>query len=171
MPHPPNFAIRIARPSDVEAIGALLRASFASLLARSYERSVLDLALPHMTRAHPTLLASGTYYVAERDPEKPVGCGGWTLARPDGGEIVAGEAHIRHFATHPLCTRQGVATALLAQCFADARRHGIGKLHCFATLNAEPFYRANGFATVGPTAVPIGPSLAFPAILMTRVLR
>jgi hypothetical protein len=39
-------------------------------------------------------------------------------------------------------------------------------MHCFSTLNAEPFYRASGFDAVGLIDVPMGPSLTFPGVLM-----
>jgi hypothetical protein len=125
-----------------------------------------------MTRANSALLTSGTYCVAERQPSNSnsnsIGCGGWTTVCPGSEEIIEGEAHIRHFAIHPEWVRRGIGTSLLTRCFSDARRLGIRKLHCFSTLNAELFYRASGFDTVGPIDVPMGPSLTFPGVLMTR---
>jgi N-acetylglutamate synthase-like GNAT family acetyltransferase len=162
--------IRVAGAADSDAVSALLTASYSSLLADRYDSDALDRALPLMTRANPKLLASGTYYVAEGQPGHLVGCGGWTTARPGDGEIIEGEAHIRHFATHPEWARRGVGTSLLVRCLSDARRVGIRKLHCCSTLNAERFYRASGFDTVGPIDVPLRPSLTFPGILMSREL-
>jgi GNAT superfamily N-acetyltransferase len=162
--------IRIARPSDSEAVSALLAASYSNLLTACYDSDTLNRALPFMTRANPALLRSGTYYVAERGPGNLVGCGGWTTARPGSGEIIEGEAHIRHFATHPEWVGRGVGSSLLARCFSDARTLGIRKLHCFSTLNAERFYRASGFETIGPIGVPMGRSLIFPSVLMSRKL-
>jgi Acetyltransferase (GNAT) domain len=66
--------------------------------------------------------------------------------------------------------RRGVGTTLLARCFSDALQLGIGKLHCYSTLNAEQFYQASGFETIGLIDVPMGPSLMFPAVLMSRKL-
>jgi len=132
---------------------------------------MLRSALPHMITANPKLLASGTYYVAEAEQGNLVGCGGWTVARPGSGEIVEGEGHIRHFATHPNLVRRGVGANLLARCFSTARHHSIRKLYCFSTLGAERFYEAFGFKRIGPIEVPMGQSLMFPAILMTANLR
>jgi GNAT superfamily N-acetyltransferase len=126
-----THSIRIAKPSDSDAVSALLEASYSTLLAARYDHEMLGRALPLMTRANPTLLASGTYYIAESDQGNLVGCGGWTTARPGGGEIIEGEAHIRHFATHPEWVGRGIGTSLLARCFSDARPLGIRKLHCF----------------------------------------
>ena len=162
-----TFSIRIAIPSDSDAVSALLVASYSTLLAPCYNSDMLAGALSHLTKANPTLLACGTYYVADTEPGNLVGCGGWTAAKPGSGEITEGEAHIRHFATHPEWTRCGIGSALLARCVSDARSAGVRKLHCFSTLNAERFYRAAGFETVGPIDVPMGPSMTFPAILMS----
>src|SRR5258705_345599 len=80
------------------------------------------------------------------------------------------EAPIRHFATHPEWVRRGVGTSLLARCISDARPLGIHKLHCLSTLNAERFYQASGFDPVGPIDVPMGPTLTFPGVLLSREL-
>jgi len=165
-----TFSIRIATPTDSDAVSALLVASYSTLLAACYDSDTLAGALPYLTNANPTLLACGTYYVAERESGSLVGCGGWTAAKPGSGEITKGEAHIRHFATHPEWARCGIGSALLARCVSDARSVGVRKLHCFSTLNAERFYRAAGFETVEPIDVPMGPSMTFPAILMSREL-
>lgn len=161
-----SFLIRIANPGDSEAVSVLLVASYSSLLAARYDCDLLSRALPHFTKANPALLACATYYVAEREPGNLVGCGGWTTAKPGSGEIREGEAHIRHFATHPEWTRQGIGSALLTRCINDARSFGIRKLHCLSTLNAESFYRAAGFETVGPIDVQLGTSMTFPGVLM-----
>jgi GNAT superfamily N-acetyltransferase len=163
--------IRTASPVDANAVSILLDISYSHLLAGSYDGNLLELALPYMIKANPALLASGTYYVAEGEPGTLVGCGGWTPAKPGSGEIVEGEAHIRHFAVHPDWIKRGIGTALLTRCITDASLVGIHKLHCFSTLNAEPFYRASGFRTVGLIDVPMGPTIAFPAVLMERNIR
>ena len=77
-----------------------------------------------------------------------------------------GEAHIRHFATHPDWQRQGIGAALLTRCFHDAKSAGIHTLHCYSTLNAEPFYHTHGFRAVEAINVPMGANIFFPAVLM-----
>jgi GNAT superfamily N-acetyltransferase len=167
----PSYSIRIAVPSDSDAVSTLIVASYSILLPAHYSSDTLSRALPYMSSANPILLASGTYYVAETEPGDLVGCGGWTAARPGSGEIVEGEAHIRHFATHPEWLRRGVGSHLLSRCFSDARRLGIRKLHCFSTLGAERFYEALGFDRIEPIEVPMGPGpVMVPAVLMSREL-
>jgi GNAT superfamily N-acetyltransferase len=163
-------SIRVARPSDSDAVGALLVASYSSLLAAHYDSDALGRALPFLTRANPALLASGSYYVAEAAGGNVVGCGGWTAAWPGSAEIVEGEAHIRHFATHPAWVGRGVGTSLLARSLGEARLSGIRRLHCHSTFGAERFYRASGFETVGPIDVPLGSGVTLAGILMRREL-
>lgn len=164
-----THSIRVAKPGDFEAVSRLLLASYSTLLTNHYDADLLKIALPFMTRANPDLLASGTWYVAESKAETLVGCGGWSRARPDTGETVPGEGHVRHFATHPEWLGRGIGTSLLARCFKDAQPL-IHTLHCFSTLSAEPFYRACGFETIGPIEVPMGSTVKFPAMLMKRHL-
>jgi len=163
-----QVVLRTASPMDRDAVSILLEISYSHLLRGSYDSNTLELALPYMVKANPMLLASGTYYVAEAEPGTLVGCGGWTPEKPGSGEIVEGEAHIRHFAVHPDWIKRGIGTALLTRCIADTRLVGIHKLHCFSTLNAEPFYRASGFRTIGLIDVRMGPTIAFPTVLMQR---
>ncbi len=162
-------SIRVARPTDFEAVSALLLASYSTLLAGHYDRDMLDMALPFMTRANTTLLGSGTYYVAESKTGALLGCGGWSMARPGSGETIEGEGHVRHFATHPEWVERGIGASLLARCFVDARPL-IRRLSCFSTLNGVPFYRACSFEAIGPIEGAMGPTLNFPAILMRREL-
>jgi GNAT superfamily N-acetyltransferase len=164
------YSIRVAALSDSDAVSALLVASYSSLLTAHYSSDTLGGALPFMTRANPKLLASGTYYVAEKELGCLIGCGGWTIDRPRGGQTIEGEAHIRHFATHPGWVGRRVGSSLLGRCISDARVRGIRKLHCFSTLTAEGFYRASGFEAIGPIDVPMGSCLAFPGVLMIRKL-
>jgi ribosomal protein S18 acetylase RimI-like enzyme len=160
--------IRISQPTDFDAAGALLVASYTKLLSSGYSSEILGRALPHITRPKPELLACGTYYVAETDQSKVVGCGGWTPEEPGSGKVVDGEAHIRHFAVHPESVQRGIGASLLLRCFRDARSAGIRKLYCISTLNAVHFYQAFDFHRVGPIDVPLEPGFLFPCVLMRR---
>jgi GNAT superfamily N-acetyltransferase len=133
---PDDYRIRVATPEDAAAVGELLAACYPVLMRDSYEPAVLAAALPMMTRAHPGLLASGTYHVAEAPDGRLVGCGGWTPERPDIGAIEPGVAHIRHFATHPDWIGRGVGRAICDRCISEARNFGASRLECFSSLNA-----------------------------------
>jgi N-acetylglutamate synthase-like GNAT family acetyltransferase len=166
----PDHFVRVATPADFDAVGTLLSMSYPKLLADHYDRDTLIRALPILTKPNPTLLASGTYYVAESAPGHLVGCGGWATKGPRSDVVVEREAHIRHFATHPAWVQRGIATSLLDRCFSDARLSGVRKLHCISSLNAEAFYRAHGFDTVEPIDLPLEPGLTIRCVLMSSEL-
>jgi GNAT superfamily N-acetyltransferase len=165
-----EYSLRAATPGDGEAVSALLEASYPQLLAPDYDARLLAAALPLMTRANPRLLASGTYYVAEARGDAVVGCGGWSVEAPGGGDSKPGTAHIRHFATHPEWTRRGIGRALLKRCLEEARAQGVGNLECLSTLTAEAFYHSAGFVTVGPVDVPMSPTVGLPSVRMRLLL-
>ncbi len=165
-----RFALRVAEPGDLAAVGALLEASYPALLAEGYEPEVLARALPLIVKANPKLLASGTYYAAETAEGRLIACGGWTKERPGTGSVVEGEAHIRHFATHPEWVRCGAASALLGRCIQDATAAGIEMLECYSTLVAVAFYQASQFVAVRPIDLELTPGVSFPGLLMRRQL-
>src|SRR6266852_2166089 len=95
----PTYLIRIAKPSDSDAVSAVLAASYSSSLTACYDRDTLNRALPFMTKANPALLRSGTYYVAERGPGSLVG---WEDGRQRGREAERSLKGKRTSATLPL---------------------------------------------------------------------
>jgi GNAT superfamily N-acetyltransferase len=161
---PDGFMIRPATPEDAEADTNLLAAAYPMLLAPSYEAELLARALPLMTRANPALLRSGAYYLALSPAGEVVGCGGWTLQRPGAPEEPVDPAlgHIRHFGTHPNGSRRGIARALMNGCAMEALAASVHRFECYATLSAEPFYRALGFDTVALISVRLSDDVAFP---------
>jgi GNAT superfamily N-acetyltransferase len=160
------FTIRVAGPDDADAVTEVLTASYPVLMDGAYDMATLAAALPHMVRANPTLLASGTYYLAETADGTAVGCGGWTHERPGTGEREDGLAHIRHFATRPDRTGQGIGRALFEICVGAATGEGVHRFEVYASLNAEGFYRALGFETIEPLDIPMGNGAVFPSLRM-----
>jgi GNAT superfamily N-acetyltransferase len=162
------FMVRVAKPNDADAVGAVLRASYPTLMASGYPPDSLARAVPLMVRANPALLRCGTYYLAQGPDGVATGCGGWTFERPGAVDepLDRSLGHIRHFATHPNWLRQGIGRALFERCAADARAAGVRWFECYSSLVAEPFYGALGFVTVEPITIDMGPGLAFPSIRM-----
>ena len=160
--------LRVTTEDDGELIGTLLRQSYPVLMRAAYPDSLLRLALPLMTRANPALLTSGTYYVATDEAGRAIGCGGWTLERPGSGELSEGLAHVRHFATHPECTGQGIGRAVYNRCEEHARSAGANRFECYSSLNAEGFYRAIGFSAHERFEATMGPDVRVPAVLMKK---
>ncbi|MFZ5710713.1 MAG: GNAT family N-acetyltransferase [Pseudomonadota bacterium] len=162
-----TLTIRRTTLADLAAVDALFASSYARLLARDYPPSVVVTALPILARAQPHLLASGRYYVAEDADGRILGAGGWSGARFGWS---AGRAEVRHLVTDWRMTRRGIASALMAHVFAEARRAGAVGMGCLATRTAVPFYLSAGFRPVGPVSVPLRPGIDFPAVRMDRAL-
>jgi N-acetylglutamate synthase-like GNAT family acetyltransferase len=161
--------LRIASAADERAVSALLAKAYSALMRSAYDPDVIASALPVITRANPSLLTSGTYYLGTLDGEI-VGCGGWTRERPGTGEIVPGLAHIRHFATDPRHCRRGIGKLIYSKCEHHARSAGVQRFECYASLNAAPFYAALGFRTVRHMSLPLVQSLEVPCQVMARTI-
>lgn len=160
--------VRPATPEDAPAVAAILAASYPLLMRGPYPDDLLARTLPGMTRPNPTLLASGTYYLAEAGDGVFAACGGWSANAPGSDVRQPGIAHIRHFATHPAWTSRGVGRMLYDRCEQDARSAGFERFTCYSSLNGEPFYAAMGFRRLRRIDVPMGDGIRFPSILMTR---
>jgi GNAT superfamily N-acetyltransferase len=161
---------RVATTDDHFLVSELLGISYPALMSASYDSKVLAAALPFMTKANPSLLKSGAYYLALAADGQAIGCGGWSFERPGGNEITRPLAHIRHFGTHPAWTRRGIGRELFSQCKASALLAGAEQFECLASLNAESFYKSLGFITIRHAQVAMGPYVKFPAAVMSLTL-
>lgn len=162
--------IRPAKRADLAAIDELLSRSYPALLKRDYPPSVLVTAIPLISRANPSLVSSGTYFVVEEGGGEILGAGGWTPGAPPGGTSQKRVGHIRHVVTDHRQIRKGIGRKLMAHIVSDAASTGIKQLECFSTLTAEPFYVACGFRTLGPMSVTLRKGIDFPAVHMRRFL-
>jgi GNAT superfamily N-acetyltransferase len=157
---------RLAALSDETAVSALLLASYTGLMAKDYDPAVLAAALPHMVRANPSLLASGTFYVVEGPASSIIACGGWTRAAPGTARQTADLAHLRHFATHPNFARQGVGRLIYHRCAEAAELAGITRFQAYSSLTAVSFYASVGLAFVRSFDLRFGADVTLPAVLM-----
>ncbi len=154
-----SLTLRLARPDDLGAVDALLARSYPRLLRPDYPPSIMVTLVPLIARARPELLASGRYFVVEDLDGRVVGAGGYSLS----GQALR---QVRHVATDPAATRQGIGRRLMAAVFEAARAEGVQHLDCLSTRTAVPFYASVGFTVLGPVEVPIIPALSFPAVRM-----
>lgn len=171
-----QWTIRPATLDDRENVNSLLRASYSNLLMNDYESDTLTKALPLIASAREALLTCGTWYVVHppNQPDTLVGCGGWTLEQPaqtDGSLPAA--AHLRHFATDPTVTRQGVASTIWKRTWKDIS-DTLGSdttLEVYSSITGVSFYASLGFETIQNTKVtlPTGDGgCDFPCVLMRR---
>src|SRR5438874_4708400 len=73
--------IRMAVPTDIAALHALIEASVRGLMPQGYTSDQLEGALGTLLGVDTQLIADGTYFVAEavlNDNSMLVGCGGWS---------------------------------------------------------------------------------------------
>lgn len=160
-----SITLRSSVGRDFEAIDEMVARSYPKLLKNDYAPSVMVTAVPLISRANPALVRSGTYYVAETADGEIIGAGGWTLSRQGRS---AGE--VRHLVVDWRHQRRGIGRRLMMGVFAEAQRHGVGRLEARATRNSVPFYEAMGFESLGQVLVPLRPGIDFPAVMMRRFL-
>ena len=165
-----DFTIRVASLEDEESVTALLQASYPILMSSRYSLEVLSTVLPAMTKANPSLLLSGTFYLTEITNQLVIGCGGWTRERPGSGEIKAGVGHLRHFATHPEWVGKSVGRTIYEMCEREAKIAELHCLECYSSLNAEGFYAALGFQSVKNIDLLLGNHQKIASVLMRRFI-
>ncbi len=165
-----DFRIRVTSLKDKESVTALLQASYPKLMSSRYSLEILFTVLPAITQANPSLLLSGTFYVAETTNKLIIGCGGWTREKPGTGEIKTGIGHIRHFATHPEWVGKSVGRKIYERCEQEAKIANIDSLECYSSLNAEGFYRALGFKAIKNIDVTFGKNQKMTTVWMRRFI-
>ena len=156
-----DYTIRKARLDDREAIQELIAASARGLSQTDYSNQQIESAISDVFGVDTSLIADGTYFVAEHDGEL-VGCGGWGKRKTlFGGDQFATRdmteldpqtdpAKIRAFFVHPQWARKGIAQAILSRCEAEARAAGFRSVELMATLPGIKFYLACGYRESEP---------------------
>lgn len=151
-----DYTIRKAHLDDRDAIQELIAASARGLSRAEYSAQQIESAITDVFGVDTSLVADGTYFVAEHGGEL-VGCGGWSKRKTlFGGDQFATRdtteldprsdpAKIRAFFVHPQWARKGIAQAILARCEAEARAAGFRSLELMATLPGVKFYLACGY--------------------------
>ncbi len=163
----PAIAIRAATASDIPALERLIAMSARALGRGFYTDDEIEAAITHVYGVDTTLIADGSYLVAEIEGAL-AGCGGWSRrATLFGGDRYADRApdlldpardaaRIRAFFVAPGCERRGVATALLQRCEAAAAAAGFGCAALMATRPGVPFYAAHGYRSGATVTVDAG---------------
>lgn len=151
-----DYTIRKARLDDRDEIQQLIAASARGLSQTDYSNEQIETAIADVFGVDTSLIADGTYFVAEHAGEL-VGCGGWSKRKTlFGGDQFATRdtteldpqfepAKIRAFFVHPQWARQGIAHGILTRCEAEARTAGFQSLELMATLPGVKFYLACGY--------------------------
>jgi len=189
-----NIHLRLALPSDIPVLQALIDVSVRGLQAQDYTLAQIEGALKTVFGVDSQLIADGTYLVAEAVPsgsksDEPesdgaasliVGCGGWSKRKTlYGGDRWTGRedelldplrdaAKIRAFFIHPAWARQGIGGMILEACEAAARAVGFTRYEMGATLTGAKLFGVKGYVAVKPISIPLINGEVLPVIHMER---
>jgi len=178
-----ELTLRNATPADIPALAQLIACSVRELQKHDYTPSQLDAALNSVFGVDTRLVADGTYYLVEAQPEALiVGCGGWSRRKTlyGGDQWTARDdllldprtdaARIRAFFVHPIWARRGIGTRILAACERAAIEEGFTRFEMGATLTGVPLYRARGYRELESLTVPLPNGEGLPIVRMAKVL-
>ena len=175
------YALRLARPDDVETLEMLIDDSVRGLGEAYYTPAEIDAGLRHVFGVDTQLVDDGTYFVIEHRAVA-VACGGWSGRRTlFGGDQHKSEpdtrldprtdaARIRAFFVHPAHARRGLGRRLYEACANAARAEGFSSFELMATLPGVPLYVALGFEPLEPVAVPTPVGVPLPCVRMRRAI-
>jgi GNAT superfamily N-acetyltransferase len=179
--------IRVAQPSDIPALNALIEASVRGLQAGDYTPAQIEGALGTVLGLDTQLIRDQTYFVVEVPGADGAialaGCGGWskrkTLFGADNAQVREPElldpavdaAKIRAIFVHPSFARRGLGSLILAHVESAAGAAGFRRFEMGSTLTGVPLYRLNGYVEVERIAVPLSNGEALPILKMTKTPR
>jgi GNAT superfamily N-acetyltransferase len=154
------LAHRLAKPTDLHAMTALMDASIGELLKPFLDQKQIEASRAIMG-LDSQLVDDRTYFIVEEDGAL-AGCGGWSRrVTMYGGDHSAGRdaalldpardaARVRAMYTHPSFARRGVGRLILSLCEDAAQAEGFRRAELVATMAGEPLYRACGYKPVEP---------------------
>lgn len=173
--------LRVATEADLPALEALMERAMAALLD-AFLTPAQVAASREVMGLDRQLVRDGTYFVAEDEAARPLGCGGWSRRRTlFGGDHAAGRdaapldpavdaARVRAMYTDPAAARRGVGRAILAACEAAAAAEGFRRGELVATLAGEPLYRAAGWQVLERLELPTSAGVPVPVRRMGKAL-
>ena len=173
--------VRAAKLGEVNQIRQLILLSARELSRGHYSDRQIEAAIAHIFGVDTTLIADGTYFVAE-DAGAIQGCGGWSKRRTLFGgdqyqsrdsalsDPAVDSAKIRAFFIHPQFARQGIGRLLLARCEAEAKAVGYTSAELMSTLPGVSFYQACGYASGNRTALVVGDDVEIGFVSMKKTL-
>lgn len=174
-----GLLLRRATNDDGVALNELIELSARELSIGFYSAEQIEQAIRYVFGVDSTLVADGTYFVAEVGTTL-VGCGGWsrrrTLYGGDQRPVGAAElldpatdaARIRAFFVHPQWARRGIGRRILAACIEAGRAAGFSRFELMATLPGVPLYEAEGFRRIEDVVDVLPNGTSIPFVRMAR---
>ena len=157
--------IRSGVAEDAESIVRVHHASVHRAGAASYPNKVLDAWFgepreARFARMRQAIGSADELVLVAEDGQRVIGF----------GSIVLSLGELRSLYVHPDAWRRGVGAVLLAELERLAAGRGLTRLQLKASLNAEPFYQASGYASDGPGVHQIGAGLTMACVKMHKEL-
>ena len=171
--------LRLANPSDTEAIDALMKESIREIFPRFYYAKQTASSEIHVGYVDRMLVEDGTYFVAEVDREL-VASGGWSRRNKlfSGEGVGADDVRLLDPGTEPArvramfvrsdWTRRGLGRAILEACEAAAKSEGFQMLALMATLPGVPLYARYGFKEIEPSKIVMPDGVTIGSVAMEK---
>lgn len=179
-----SIVIRKAALEDQIEITDLIKESVKGLSREDYNEKQIELSIKSVFGVDKQLIEDKTYFVAEDEEGKIVGCGGWSNRKTLYGasnyeqsrdsnllNLEIDAAKIRAFFIHPKFARKGIGTAILEACEAEAKAHGFTSAEMMATLPGVKLYAVRGYEGDEEVKVSIGENENIICIRMRKVLK
>lgn len=168
-----KISISKATEDDYAELATLQLRSMRTIAAAHYSQAQIEAFLTFATPDLMNVLRVGTVWVA-RTPRQLVASSAWHF---EGELATLGRAPcvdrkvavFRSVYVQPDWARRGLASTLMERAEADAASRGATRANLHAMLSAVKFYRARGYATIGPTNFDLD-GILFPGVSMTRQL-
>lgn len=179
-----QFKIRKAILLDQPEIENLIAASVRGLSGADYDERQIELSIKSVFGVDSELIADGTYFVAENEEGKIVGCGGWSKRKTLYGasryeasrdsvllDPASEAAKIRAFFIHPDWARRGIGRSILDACEAEAKAHGFLSAEMMSTLPGVRLYAVCGYAGDERVGIPVGEGVEIECVRMSKSLK
>ena len=155
-----HLLVRLARPSDAEAVRDVHVASIRRLCAADCTEAQIDAwARPAPLADYRAAIQGSPFFVAEFGRE----LAGFS-------EVDLGRAEVKAVYVHPDHVRRGAGLALMAQLEAAARDAQCGELWLDSSLTAVSFYEATGFTVVRSMTHQLASGPIIPCVRMSKTL-
>jgi len=139
------FSLRRGRPNDALSILEAQRSAIRGTAAASYTPAIIDEWAPPIIV--PQRVEAFARWI-ERDEELIIVATDSNERIIGFGSIVPNSAELRALYVAAAHGRRGVGRAILGRLEELAREVGLSELHMDSSINAVPFYEANGFTSL-----------------------